>query len=79
MFDAAREKAKADAIPRYQQPMYEEEHKVHDCWNCDHHVAIELDDKLYDLCVAERDITQSGEVYECDPEVTDCWDWVPDE
>lgn len=68
--------AKADAIPRYQQPTYEEEHVDDRCDTCGHHVTITLGGKVYDLCVSERDTTQGGEVYECDPQVTDCVDWV---
>lgn len=71
--------AKADAMPRYRQPMYGEEKVAEKCDTCGHHVTITLDGKVYDLCVSERDTAHGGEVYECDPQVTDCVDWVPDE
>lgn len=66
--------AKADATPRYQQPMDPPE-PPKDCEHCDHMVEIMLAGKCYKLCVVERDTHASGEVEECDPEVTDCVDW----
>lgn len=69
---------------RYENPTWEdlkeEEPKEGMCRNCIHNVPIMLDGKQYRLCVQERDdrkAHQFGEVYECDPEVTECadWDW----
>lgn len=71
-----------DSIPRYEIPEqvhmdYDEEPERGACRNCDHRVCIILGDKKYMLCVQERDDSKGGEVYECDPEETDCadWDW----
>ena len=82
MFDVAREQAKADAIPRYALPTWDElrepEPKEGECRNCDHRTQIILGGKTYQLCAQERDDGNiDGEVYECDPEVSDCpdWDW----
>lgn len=66
--------ARADATPRYQQPMDPPE-PPKDCEHCDHMVEIVLGGKRYKLCVVERDVSASGEVEECDPEMKDCMDW----
>ena len=81
MTNAAIVQAKADAIPRYAQPMEAcpeeatEGPKTGACWNCDHMVEVEIDGRKYRLCVVERDVSADGDVHECDPEVTDCMDW----
>lgn len=71
-----------ESIPRYEQPTWDdlrdEEPTEGMCYNCIHSVSIILDGKTYALCAQERDDkSRFGDVYECDPEVTDCadWDW----
>lgn len=74
----AKAQAKADAIPRYAEPAQdEEEPREGMCYNCDHRTCVTLGGKEYMLCVQERDDSKGGEVYECDPEETECadWDW----
>lgn len=64
--------------PRYAEPdIAETGPREGQCYNCDHMVAITLDGKTYKLCAQERDDNRSGEVYECDPDLTECadWDW----
>ena len=45
------------------------------CYYCIHSITATIDGVEYDLCVVERDRHGSGDVYECDPEETDCEDW----
>ena len=61
--------------PRYSEPGVEVEPREGQCYNCDHMVTITLDGKTYRLCAQERDDNHSGEVYECDSDLTECYDW----
>lgn len=45
------------------------EPKIRDCRNCTHRIVVNIEFKLYDLCVQERDETGKGEVFECDPDL----------
>ena len=81
MFDAAREQAKANAIPRYAEPTWDElatydEPERGSCWNCDHMVTVKLGGREYDLCVAQRDSGEFGDVWETDAATVDCQNWV---
>lgn len=68
-----------DSIPRYAEPTWSELREVEPeegrCRNCQHRTNIVIEGKTYQLCAQERDDGEFGEVYECDPEVTDCDDW----
>ncbi len=68
--------ATADATPRYQQPMYEDEPKSGACWNCDHMVEVKIGGKTHCLCVVNRDVNASGDVYLAEPDRRNCDDWV---
>lgn len=72
--------AKAAAIPRYDEPdLTEDEPMGGMCFNCEHRVTVELGGTKYHLCAQERDDRkggQLGDVYECDPDETDCCCWV---
>lgn len=49
------------------------------CANCAHRTQITLGGRIWAVCAQERDDGEpGGEVYECDPEVTDCAWWVWD-
>lgn len=72
--------ADPDSIPRYEIPEqvymdYDEEPERGACWNCDHMVEVKVGGKSYCLCVLERDVSASGDVFECDPDLRDCKDW----
>lgn len=46
------------------------------CRNCGHRCRVTLGGRFYDLCAQERDDGEDGgEIYECDPEETECWSW----
>jgi hypothetical protein len=70
-----------DRISRYEHPMEISEISARKgmCYNCAHRCPITLASTLYDICAQERDDDDStfphGEIYECDPEQSDCGDW----
>ena len=83
MRSAAREQARADSIPRYAEQGHEthgqEEPSGGRCRNCWHRTAIAIEGRKHHLCAQERDDgATNGELHVCDPEVTDCSDWVWD-
>lgn len=74
--------ARPESIPRYAEPTWDElredEPMEGACFNCLHRVKVTIGGSSYDLCVQERDDRkggQTGEVYECDPDETECTDW----
>lgn len=76
MFDMAKEQAKADRIPRYAEPEFDNEYPERGaCWNCDHMAEVRIGKKVYSLCVLDRDVSASGDVSLIDPQLRDCADW----
>jgi hypothetical protein len=72
-----------DGIPRYAEPTWAElatddEPPTGACWNCEHSIDVEINGKIYLICVSERDDGSGGNVSTCDPNLDDCIEWEPE-